>query len=108
MTTAKVTQVLWGRNPGQAIEIRQLGNADATGENLPKLLVPGKEYLVFLAPSTGATDAAPNRYLITGGAGLYELNGDRYDLRGGNKPPAGSPNLPTTLSTGNAAKAMTS
>ena len=71
VTQATVTKVVWGEiASGSDIEIRQLGFPGVVG-NMSKIIESGKEYLVFLAPSTGADDAAPNRYLVAGDVGLY-------------------------------------
>ncbi|MFG1820331.1 hypothetical protein ACGFIF_41690, partial [Kribbella sp. NPDC049174] len=108
VTSATVTKVLWGEAAsGAAIEIRQLGTAEMVG-NMSKVLEPGAEYLVFLIPSTGADDAAPNRYLIAGDVGVYQLQGDQYVLRGGNMPPKGANSLPPTLQATSAEAIITS
>lgn len=108
VTSATVTKVLWGEvGSGAAIEIRQLGTAEMVG-NMSKVLEPGAQYLVFLTPSTGADDAAPDRYLIVGDVGLYQLQGDRYVLRGGNLPPKGANSLPPKLQATSAEAIVTS
>jgi hypothetical protein len=108
VTSATVTKVLGGdAASGAAIEIRQLGTAEMVG-NMSKVLEPGAEYLVFLIPSTGADDAAPNRYLIAGDVGVYQLQGDQYVLRGGNVPPTGANSLPPTLEATSAEAIITS
>ncbi|WP_157630699.1 hypothetical protein [Kribbella catacumbae] len=98
VTTATVNKVVWGELAGgPVIELRQVGNTDTVGVNTSRLLESGGEYLVFVVPSTGATDASPNRYLIAGEAGVYQLQADQYVFRGGNVPPGGSRPLPATL-----------
>ncbi|GAA3560728.1 hypothetical protein [Kribbella ginsengisoli] len=99
VTTVKVTRTISGTNPGSSIEIRQLGTSEVTG-NISKLMQPGHEYLVFLVPSTGADDAAPNRYLIAGESGLYELQGNQYQFRGRDLAPGEPQKLPTSVQAG--------
>lgn len=96
ITKLAVTKVIWGKVAGSDIELRQLGVAGQTG-NTSMMLESGAEYLIFFVPSTGADDAAPNRYLIAGDAGLYELQGDQYMLRGGDMPPEGRNSLPAAM-----------
>lgn len=108
ITQATVTKVVWGEvASGSDIELRQVGFPGGVG-NMSKIIEPGAEYLVFLAPSTGADDAAPNRYLVAGDVGLYELRGDQYVLRGGDVPPEGRSALPATLEAATAEARVTS
>jgi hypothetical protein len=108
VTQATVTKVVWGEiASGSDIELRQLGFPGVVG-NMSKIIESGKEYLVFLVPSTGADDAAPNRYLVAGDVGLYELQGDRYVLRGGDVPPEGRSTLPANLDAATAEVSVTS
>lgn len=96
ITKLAVTKVIWGKVAGSDIELRQLGVAGQLG-NASEVIESGGEYLIFLVPSTGADDGSPNRYLIAGDAGLYELQGEQYVLRGGDLPPEGRNKLPPTL-----------
>lgn len=107
ITKLTVTNVVWGKVAGADVELRQLGVAGQLG-NVSKVLESGAEYLVFLVPSTGADDAAPNRYLIAGDAGLYELQGEQYVLRGGDLPPKGRNRLPAKLVAATAEAQLTS
>ena len=108
VTQATVTKVVWGEiASGSDIELRQLGFPGVVG-NMSKIIESGAEYLVFLAPSTGADDAAPNRYLVAGDVGLYELRGDQYVLRGGDVPPEGRSTLPANLDAATAEARVTS
>lgn len=100
ITTAKVSSTFWGRAPASTIEIRQLGNPQLTGDGVSKLLQPGKTYLAFIVPSAGADDAAPNRYLIVGESGLYELHGNQYLYRGRGNGPGESQKLQMSLRSG--------
>ncbi|WP_427893255.1 hypothetical protein ACQHIV_10290 [Kribbella sp. GL6] len=109
VTTAVVKKVIWGKiSAASAIELRQVGTSSAVGENTSKLLVPGTEYLVFVVPSTGAIDAAPDRLLITGDAGVYELRQEQYLYRGGNADPERGNSLPTALQADTAVSVVTS
>ncbi|RZU19022.1 hypothetical protein EV645_1226 [Kribbella rubisoli] len=96
ITKLTVAKVIWGKVVGSEIELRQLGVVGQLG-NTSAIVESGREYLVFLVPSTGADDAAPSRYLVAGDAGLYELQGAEYVLRGGDLPPEGRNTLPATL-----------
>ncbi|WP_405065340.1 hypothetical protein OG558_25775 [Kribbella sp. NBC_01510] len=107
ITKLAVTKVIWGKVAGSDVELRQLGVVGQRG-NASKIVESGGEYLVFLVPSTGADDAAPNRYLVAGDAGLYELQGEWYVLRGGDLPPKGHNALPTTLDNATADATVTS
>ncbi|MFC9691518.1 hypothetical protein ACFTSF_23395 [Kribbella sp. NPDC056951] len=93
ITRLAVTKVVWGDVTVPNIEIRQLGVAGQSG-NASAILTPGTKYLVFVTPSTGADDATDDRYLVAGDAGPYELLGDQYVLRGGNRPPDGQTPFP--------------
>jgi hypothetical protein len=98
VTSASIKRVAWGEIPaGRTIELRQIGTSQVLGVDTSKLLVPGTDYLVFVVPSSGALDAAPNRFLITGDAGLYELQRDQYLYRGGNTDPNRESSLPATV-----------
>jgi hypothetical protein len=98
VTSATVKKVVWGEIPGgSSIEVRQVGTASVVGVNTSKLLVPGTNYLVFVVPSSGALDSAPDRYLITGDAGVYESQRGQYVYRGGNTDPDTGNSLPATL-----------
>ncbi|MGW5191734.1 hypothetical protein ACWEOO_21000 [Kribbella sp. NPDC004138] len=107
ITKLTVTNVVWGKVAGPDVELRQLGVAGQLG-NASEILESGAEYLIFLVPSTGADDAAPNRYLIAGDVGLYELHGEQYVLRGGDLPPEGRNRLPAKLVAATAEAQVTS
>lgn len=109
VTSALVKRVVWGSAPtARTVELRQIGTSEVVGVDTSQLLVPGTDYLVFVVPSSGALDAAPNRLLITGDAGVYELQRSQYLYRGGNTDPTRGNSLPAMLQATTMENAVTS
>ncbi|MFJ6837185.1 hypothetical protein [Streptomyces sp. NPDC091209] len=85
VTDLRVSKILAGKISGSAIKVQQLGTQDIESPDTSRLMQTGRTYLIYLSKNDGKEN--PDHFVLTGGDGLYVLQGRRYLYRGG--PPAG-------------------
>ncbi|MFC8704917.1 hypothetical protein OHA57_13015 [Streptomyces anulatus] len=93
-TSAKIRKVLAGSVPESTVNVEQLGTDKVDSPDTSRLMKSGETYLLYLSKDSGKENGED--FVITGGDGIYVLQGHRYVYRGG--PPTGpGRSLPTEL-----------
>ncbi|MEV7910490.1 hypothetical protein [Streptomyces griseus] len=105
VTELRISNVLAGKFSRASIKVQQLGTENVASPDTSRLMKPGKVYLLYLSENDGKRD--PDHFVITGGDGIYLLQGHRYLYQGG--PPAGpGKQLPAELSVDDLERRVTS
>ncbi|MFE2537500.1 hypothetical protein [Streptomyces sp. NPDC059371] len=85
VTNLRVVKILTGKISGPAFKVQQLGTREIESPDTSRLMKTGRTYLLYLSKNDGKEN--PDHFVVTGGDGIYVLQGGRYLYRGG--PPAG-------------------
>ncbi|WNF27249.1 hypothetical protein RI138_10590 [Streptomyces sp. C11-1] len=105
VTNIRISKVLTGSIPGSAAKVQQLGTDKVDSPDTSRLMKNGQTYLLYLSKNDGKDDT--DHFVITGGDGIYVLQGHRYLYQGG--PPAGpGKSLPAELPSDETERKVTS
>lgn len=85
VTDLRISKILAGSISGSVIKVQQLGTESVESPDTSRLMKVGNTYLLYLGKNDGKEN--PDHFIITGGDGIYVLQGNRYLYRGG--PSAG-------------------
>ncbi|MET7619278.1 hypothetical protein [Streptomyces sp. NPDC005408] len=93
-TQVEISKVVSGKLGKESVTVQQIGTADVASPDTSRLMEVGRTYLLYLSRNDGTKNL--DRFVITGGDGIYLLHGGRYMYQGGPQKRSGD-RLPASI-----------